>query len=179
MASWEFSVHCEYFFKIFFFYFSKDGGSRRSVRLIKTEVEWCIVSKGEATTRIVNVRRAEAEISKENVYRARMQRKQKIQRIQKSANGTEVTVEQGDLIFPRCEVSCGFSEVLLISIDADEVSGGSNAFEEGCRMTAEANGGVDDRFSRLRSEDTENLFLKNRDVGDGSIFVYICILSHF
>lgn len=138
---------------------------------IKTEVEWCVVSEGEATIGIIDVRRAEAEISKEDINGVRIERK--------SADVAEIFVDEVHLVLPGCESSFCLSEVLLISIDADEVSGGPNAFEEGCRMTAEANGGVDDRFSCVRSEDTENLFLKNRDMGDGSIFVYICILSHF
>ncbi len=67
--------------------------------------------------------------------------------MQKSTGVAEVSVDEVDLFPPRGELARGLCEVVLVSIDADEVSCGPNAFEEGTGMTAEANGGVKDRFS--------------------------------
>lgn len=163
------SVHFEYCYKLFFFSFPKEDRGGNSLCSIKAKIERCGVSEGEATIGIIDVGRTKTQISEENVNGATL----------KPGDFAEIPMDEVDLPFPRGKVSCGLCKVFLVSVDTDELSGRSDVRKEGTGVTTESYGYIEDGFSFRRSEDPEDLFLKDRDMVDGVIWLYILILFRF
>ncbi len=136
---------------------------------IKTEVERRCAPEGEPTIGIINVGRTETQIGEEDVDIRESQQ----------ADRAKIFMNEADLPLPPGEVSCSLCEIFLVSIDADELPVWSDMRKEGTGVTTEPHGCIEDGFSFSRSEDPENLFLKDRSMVDGGKWLYILILSCF
>lgn len=99
--------------------------------------------------------------------------------MQKSRKVAEIPMDEMDVPLPLGEVSCSLCDVFFVSVDADELPCRSDVRKEGTGVTTEPYGCIEDGFSFGRSEDSKNLFLKDRSMVDGGKWLYILILSCF
>lgn len=153
VAARQFPVHCEYCCKIFLACTLEERAHGDAARAVKPEVEGCGAPEGEATKRIIDMWRTEAQIDEEDVdvgegtEVVRGYRRHRGALCEEVLKVAEVAVDEVDAVLPRGEVSCGLYDVFLVSVDPNELPGRFDMLKEGTGVTAEPDGRIEDGIS--------------------------------